>query len=372
MKILILNWRDIKNPKSGGAEIVTMEHAKFWIKKGHQVTWFTSRFKGSKDKEKLERVNIVRRGNFITVYLLAPFFYFFSGYKFDLVIDQIHGLPFFTPLYVRKPKLVLIHEVAREIWDYMFPFPVNRIGKFIEPLYFKLYKNIQFWTDADSTIDDLVKMGIKKKNCIAINCPINNKVLNKLPEKEKNPTFIFVSRVVKMKGIDEVVRAFSYILEDLKDAKLWIVGDGDKKYVNELKETMKSYSISTKVKFFGKVDDNKKLELMQKAHLLLHASVKEGWGLVVIEAASQGTPSVVYNVSGLKDSVINGETGIVIAKNTPSEMGERAIELLNSKEKYVRFQKNGLEWAKSLTWEKATKQSEALLNEVLRSKNEVE
>ena len=131
----------------------------------------------------------------------------------------------------------------------MFPFPVNRIGKFIEPLYFKLYKNIQFWTDADSTIDDLVKMGIKKKNCIAINCPINNKVLNKLPEKEKIQLLFFVSRVVKMKGIDEVVRAFSYILEDLKDARLWIVGDGEKKYVDKLSKHDERLFNFTKVKF---------------------------------------------------------------------------------------------------------------------------
>ena len=78
MHILILNWRDPKNPKSGGAEIVTLEHAKAWVKKGHNVTWFTSKFKGSKDTEKIEGINIVRRGNFLTVFLIAPFFFFLS------------------------------------------------------------------------------------------------------------------------------------------------------------------------------------------------------------------------------------------------------------------------------------------------------
>lgn len=371
MNILILNWRDPKNPKSGGAEIVTMEHTKAWIKKGHSVTWFTSKFSGAKKEEKIDGINIVRRGNFITVYLLAPFFYFFSKKTFDLVIDEIHGLPFFTPLYVKKPKIAFIHEVAGEIWDYMFPFPINKIGKFVEPLYFKLYRNVKFWTDADSTIDDLVKMGIKRINCVAISCPINHKPLETLPKKEKNPTFIFVSRVVKMKGIEDVTRAFFYILKELKDARLWIVGGGDKEYVEELKETIKSYSINSKVKFFGRVDENKKFELMRKAHLLLHASVKEGWGLVVIEAASQATPSVVYNVSGLKDSVKDGKTGVVLKENTSKEMAKEAIELINNKQKYNNLQKNGLGWAKSLTWEDATKRSEALLREVLRSKNKI-
>lgn len=366
MNILILNWRDPKNPKSGGAEIVTMEHAKAWTKKGHSVTWLTSSFGKSKKQETISNVNIVRRGNFLTVYLYAIIYYLFTKNNFDVVIDEIHGLPFFTPFFVKKPKIAFIHEVADEIWDYMYPFPINKIGKIIESFYFKLYGNVKFWTDADSTIDDLVAKGIKRKNCVSINCPISNKSINSLLNKEKIPTFIFVSRVVKMKGIEDVIRAFFYILRDLKEARLWIVGDGEKKYLGELKETMHSFSISTKVKFFGGVSEDKKLELMKKAHLLLHASIKEGWGLVVIEAASQATPSVVYDVSGLKDSVKNDKTGIVLKENNAKEMAREAIQLINNKQKYSNLQKNGLEWAKSLTWKKATKQSLALLEEVRR------
>ncbi len=366
MNILILNWRDTKNPKSGGAEVVTLEHAKAWAKKGHKVTWFSSKFKNSKKEEIIDGVRIVRRGTYLTVFLHAPFFYFFSKQKFDLVIDEIHGIPFFTPLYVRKPKIAFIHEVADEIWDYMYPFPLNKIGKFIEPLYFKLYSKVKFWTDANSTIDDLVKKGINRKRCVAINCPIGNKTLNSLPKKEIKPTFIFVSRVVKMKGIEDVIRAFFYILRELKDANLWIVGDGEKKYVDELKETMRSFSISSKVKFFGFVPNDKKLELMRKAHILLHASIKEGWGLVVVEAASQGTPSVVYNVAGLRDSVKNKETGIVLNENSSKTMAEQALSLLKDKKKYKIFQENSLTWAKSLTWERATKQSLELLAQVYK------
>lgn len=369
MHILILNWRDPKNPKSGGAEQVTMEHAKAWVAGGHKVTWFTSEFENSKKTEKINNINIVRRGNFLTVYLFAPFFYLFSGNKFDFVIDEIHGLPFFTPIYVKKPKIAFIHEVAREIWDYMFPFPVNKFGKVIEPLCFKLYSNTKFWTDADSTIDDLVKYGIRRKNCIAINCPTENKPLINLPKKEKDPTFIFVSRVVKMKGIEEVIRAFFYILRQNRNSKLWIVGDGDRRYVEELKETMRSFSIAPKVKFFGRASEAKKLELMKKAHILLHASIKEGWGLVVIEAASQATPSVVYDVSGLRDSVKNGKTGIVIGENNAKEMAREAIGLLKDRRKYLSFQKNCLAWAKSLTWERATKQSLDLLTQVSKVKS---
>lgn len=364
MNILILNWRDPKNPKSGGAEIVTLEHAKAWIKAGYKVTWFTSKFKNSKTEEFLDGIKIIRAGNFITVYLLAPIFYLFTKNKFDLVIDEIHGLPFFTPLYVRKPKIAFIHEVAGEIWDYMYPFPINIVGKFIEPLYFKFYRNIKFWTDADSTVEDLVKYGINKSNCTVINCPIDRKPLESIPSKEDIPTFIFVSRVVKMKGVEDVIKAFSNIQKELSDAQLWIVGDGDKKYISKLNAIIKSYSIGSRVKFWGRVDENKKFELLKRAHILLHASVKEGWGLVVIEAASQATPSVVYNVAGLKDSVKNGKTGIVLKQNSVEEMAKQSINLLKNKVEYEKLQKNALAYAKSLTWKEATRQSQVLLNEI--------
>src|SRR3989304_3882582 len=130
---------------------------------------------------------------------------------------------------------------------------------------------------------------------------------------------------------------------------------------------MKSFSISPKVRFLGKVSEKKKIELLRKAHILLHASIKEGWGLVVIEAASQATPAVVYNVAGLRDSVKNGKTGIVIKENTGREMAREALDLLKNKKRYQAFQKNALDWAKSLTWDKATKDSLKLIESVVKN-----
>ena len=370
MNILILNWRDIKNPKSGGAEIVTMGHAKAWVGAGHKVTWFTSSYKNALRHEDIEGVNIVRSGNFITVYFLAPFYYLKNKNKIDLVIDEIHGLPFFTPLYVKKSRIAFIHEVAEEIWDYMYPFPINMIGRGIESFFFKFYKNTQFWVPCESTIKDLERYGIKRSSCKKVICAIKNKALDKLPsDKEKLRTFIFVSRVVRMKGIEEVIDAFSNILEVLPDAKLWIVGDGDEGYVNSLRKIIKDKSIDKSVKFFGRVSEEKKLELMRRAHLLLHASVKEGWGLVTVEAASQGTPSVVYNVSGLRDSVLNNLTGIVIDKNSPKKMADESISLIKDEKRYLRLQKGGLKWARSLSWDIAIKESLSLINEVYKKNN---
>src|SRR5579859_7769723 len=141
MNILILNWRDPKNPHAGGAELVTHEHAKAWVKKGNTVTWFTSLYPDAIQEEILDGVQIIRKGSSFTTYLLAPFYYLSHKKPFDVVVDEIHGIPFFTPLYVRKAKIAFIHEVAAEIWDYMYAFPINTLGKLLEPIYFTLYRS---------------------------------------------------------------------------------------------------------------------------------------------------------------------------------------------------------------------------------------
>jgi glycosyltransferase involved in cell wall biosynthesis len=364
MNILILNWRDIKNPLSGGAEIVTLQHAKAWVKAGHTVDWFTSKFPGGKKNEIIEGVNIIRKGNPITLFLHVPLFYLFSNRRYNLVIDEIHGIPFLTPLYVRHKKLVFIHEVAEEIWDYMYSFPINKLGKMIEKVYFKLYKNVIFWTDAESTIKDLQRFGIKRSQCIAIPCPINNDVFLGKIEKEQEPTYIFVSRLVKMKGVEEVLKAFEYIMKQHKKAQLWLVGSGEKQYILSLQNMARSHGIHENVTFFGYVPEDKKLKLMRSAHILLHASVKEGWGLVVLEAASQGTPAVVYNNGSLKEVVKNGKTGIVVKKNISSLLAEEALSLYGDKKRYKDYQENGIAWVKSLKWEDVTKRSLDLISSI--------
>jgi len=361
MHILIFNWRDPKNPQSGGAEIVTLEHAKAWVKKGHCVTWFTSQFPGASEEETIDGVHIIRRGTAFGVYFLTPFYYLKNKNKFDIVIDEIHGLPFFTPLYVKKPKVAFIHEVAAEIWDYMYPFPVNIIGKFLESLCFRFYKSVPFWVVAPSTIKELEQFGINKTQCHIITSSINNNVLTTLPVKEKTITYIFISRLVKMKGIEEIIKAFGFIHKEDQKAQLWIVGSGETTYIQTLKDMVKQYNMQKHVTFWGRVADEEKIALLRRAHIILHASIKEGWGLVIIEAASQATPAVVYNVAGLCDSVKHNHTGIVLTENTPKEMATHALLLIHDKTRYAALQKNCLHWAGSLTWEKATEESLKLL-----------
>ncbi len=360
MKILILNWRDVRHPKSGGAELVTMEHAKGWVTAGNRVTWLTASYPGAKKESIVEGVHFVRRAGTYTVYLYAWIYLILNSRLVDVVVDEVHGFPFFSPLFTRKPVVVFIHEIAGEIWDYMFSFPKNIIGKSLERWYFRLYRHCLFWTDAPSTVNELVDRGIPRSQCVAIPCPIVHpqKIVRK---KEPSPTFLFVSRVVRMKGVEEIIKAFSFIARVQPKANLWIVGAGEQSYIEELKWMMNEYGIKKRVTFFGNVSDAQKFELMARSHLLLHASVKEGWGLVVLEAASVGTPAVVYNVGGLRDVVRDRKTGIVIPDNSPQTMAIQAMQLLTDAKKYKKMQTNARKWAESLTWKDAVGQSLQIL-----------
>lgn len=376
MNILIFNWRDPKNPSAGGAEIVTLAYAKAWIDAGHTVTWFSSYFEGAKESETVDNIKIIRQGSQVFGTQLQGFlWYFFQKHEeFDLVVDEFHGIPFFTPLYVRTKKLAFIHEVTKNVWKFNpWPKPLNLIpyfiGTILEPWIFTLfYSRISFLTVSESTRDDLVAWGISKNRITVIHNGINVSSFNPNSKKEKRKTIIFLGALSTDKGINDVIETFASFHKKDPESQLWMVGNGDQHYVKALKNLSDKLGVRNKVKFWGYVSENKKFGLLTRAHVLINPSVREGWGLVIIEAASQGTPAVVYNVPGLKDSVKDTVTGIIVKKRDPELMADAIYTLLKNKEMYKKYQKNGIAWAKSLTWDKAAKESLRLISKITKEK----
>jgi len=366
MRVLILNWRCPTNPLSGGAEKVTLEHAKVWVKKKHNVIWLSGNYKDGKKNEVINGVQIYRFGNPISIYLLAPFIYWlkFNG-NFDLVIDEIHGIPFLSTLWAWKSKkLAYIHEVAQEIWDEMFPFPINILGKLYEKIYFLFYKNTPFLTGSNSTKKDLMKYGINEKNITVIPHGLFLKPVNKIPEKENVFTLLYVSRLVKMKGIEDAIEIFAQVHEKIPSSKFWIVGSGKDNYVNKLLNIVKQLNIEKAVTFFGFVPEKKKIELYQKSHFLLHTSVREGFGLVVIEANSQGTPVLSYDSPGLRDIVKNGINGFLLNPQKQNLCIEKIISLFNNSSQYKKFQTSSVEFSKQFYWKNITTISYNLIKQL--------
>jgi glycosyltransferase involved in cell wall biosynthesis len=361
-KILILNWRCPKNPLSGGAEMVTLEHAKAWVKNGYDVSWLAGGYKNSKNIETIEGVQLFRFGSPITIYFLAPFIYWFKWRgNFDLVLDEIHGVPFLSPLWAWKSKkIAYIHEVAQEIWDDMLPFPISILGKLYEKVYFFFYRNTPFLTGSNSTKQDLVRYGIEEKSITVIPHGLFLNPVTHVPKKENQLTLLFVGRLVKMKGIEDAIKIFAEIKKKEKEAMFWVVGGGEKNYVSKLHSIVKELGLVSSVIFFGYVDETKKIDLYQRAHFLLHTSVREGFGLVVIEANSQGTPVLAYDTPGLRDVVKHNVNGFIFPCGEFIEIANKCISLFKSQE-YVNLAVSARQSSKEYNWNTITNHSLQLL-----------
>ncbi len=368
MKILILSWRDIKNPLAGGAEISLFEHTKCWKKEGADIIWFSSCFKKAKSEEEIEGIKFIRKGSHYTTHFWAFLFYIRGKFgRIDVIIDSFHFIPFFTPFYVRDKKIriiALINEVAGKLWFCNAAFPLANIGYHIEPIIIKLYRNILFITGSESTKNELVHFSIKIDNIFVIHHGVKVEEISSSIQKESIPTILFLGRISEDKGIKDALKALVLIGREVRDIRFWFVGSEEKngsfgKLVNSVIGS--SQNLKDKIVFFGFVSEKKKFELLKRAWILIHPSKKEGWGLTVIEAASQGTPTVAYKVEGLMDSVINEKTGI-LTNLDPLSLSKEVIKLINNKSLYNSLSSKAITWSNNFSWGKSGKKSWEIIN----------
>lgn len=341
MRILILNWRDIKNPLSGGAEILTHEITKRLVKWGDTVVQFSSIFPNSKLEEKIDGVTIIRQGSpdarklLNSVHYKAYRYYCQNKNQFDVVIDEIHGLPFFTPWYVKGKKIAFICEVAESIWYKIFGPLFGLVGYVVERFYLRfVYKIIPFVTISVSTKIDLENYGIPSSHINLLPMGISRLPKRIKYKKEKQLTIIFVGRLTIAKGIEDALRAFIIISKKYPKANFWIVGRGNEVYEKLLRLYVEKNKLVGCIIFFSFVSEKKKIELMEKAHILIHPSMKEGFGLTIPEAGSVGTPAVAYNVKGLQDIIRHDVSGILTKNNSPEALAEEIIHLYSNEAIY--------------------------------------
>ncbi len=354
--VLILNWRDIAHPRAGGAEKVTHEMARRWVQAGHRVTLFCASFPGARAEEAIDGVRVVRRGRQVTVHLEAYRAYRqrFRG-RCDLIIDEVNTIPFLAPLYAREPVILYSNQLAREVWRYEAPFPLSVAGYMAEPLYLQVYRRTPIMTISRSTERDLRALGLPGPYHI-IPMAIDTQAPERLPSiKSKEPqlTLAFVGRVVPSKRVDHIVEALGLIRRaGHKDARLWIIGAWDQTYRRALDRRIAELGLADHVTFFGHVDADTKERLIAQAHVFVMTSVREGWGLVVTEANVLGTPAVVYDAPGLRDSTRDGETGLVCKSNTPTALARSVVMLYDDVALYTKLREGAWAYARELSWDK--------------------
>jgi glycosyltransferase involved in cell wall biosynthesis len=312
MRILICNWRDPAHPRAGGAEVYTHEVARRWVAAGHKVVWFAAAVDNRPEREELDGISLVRAGTRLSVYREARRFYESVGTAaFDLIIDEVNTRPFMCHLWPgRAPVVALIHQVAREAWFTEMPLPVALAGRyFFEPIWLHQMRHVPTMTVSESSRDSLLGYGMQR--VVVVSEGIDECPSFRPRPKEPQLTLIFVGRQSKNKRPDHALAVHEIVRGRIPNAQLWVVGTGP------MEERLRRQN-RPGVTFFGRLSTDDRNDRVGRAHALLVTSTREGWGLVVDEAAAAGTPAFGYNVGGLSDSI--PAAGGILTEDCPEDL----------------------------------------------------
>lgn len=369
MKILIFNWRDPKHSWAGGGEIYIFEQAKRWIKMGHKVTVFCGEDQEKKltNFEIIDGIKIYRKGGRYSLFFWAIWYYLkVFKEKSDIIIDVANGIPFFTPLFCRLPKICFVYHVHGKQFFYEMPFPLNYIGYLIERFIFPLiYANIPVVAISQTTKKELEGIGFNANKISIVYSGINGQNLKKtLKTKFANPTLLYLGRIKKYKRVDLLVKILPKIIEKVPNARLIIAGWGTEASI--IANLVMKSPLRRKISLMGPVNENEKKLLLSKAWVFVNPSIGEGWSIAVIEANLYGTPAISFKVPGLIESIKDGKTGL-LAKDE-KDLIEKICLFLAKKDLREELTKNAKIWAANFNWNRSAKESLNILKNVRRKK----
>src|SRR5580692_2966055 len=296
-RILFVAWRDLANPVAGGSEVLVDQLASGMLAQGHLVTLLC----GGPVAER--PYHVMRNGGTYSQFLRAPLAYLRNFRDVDLIVEVCNGMPFLAPLWSRRPVLCLVNHVHTDLWPIRFRPPVSTVGRNVERLVMPwAHRRNLFLTVSPSTAENLEQMRVGRDRIRQI-C---NGVVEPDPPTPRSPDPLFVAlgRLTDYKRLDLLLRLWDRV-RPVVGGRLVIAGDGPQRARLEA-------LAGPGVEFTGRVSEQEKHRLLCSAWLLMHPALIEGWGIVVTEAAIRGTPAVAFDVPGLRDSVVNGQTGLLV------------------------------------------------------------
>lgn len=357
MRILVINWQDRTHPQAGGAEVHLHEIFGRIARMGHEVSLLCCGHRDAAPTEVLDDMQVFRVGTRPIFNYTVPFWWYRHGRRMkpDLVVDDINKIPFFTPLYVDRPILALVHHFFGDSIFNEVGWAAGMYVKVFEDRIANVYRRTPICTVSESTKAECLERGFPSANLSIIHNAIDHRRFPmRVADKAARPTIVYFGRLKKYKSVDHIIQALAIVRETIPDAHLEILGTGDER--TELERLVDFHDLSDAVTFHGFVSDADKARMLSAAHVVVNSSIKEGWGITNIEANASGTPVVSANVPGLRDSVRDGVSGLLYPYGNIEVLARTLVRVLVDHPERQRLSEGAVQWASTFTWERSARE----------------
>lgn len=363
MKVLVINWHDWTHPRSGGAEIHLRETFTRLVDAGHRVDLLCAGGEDLPGEERLQGITVIRRGSRATFNWTVPRVYrrVLAKNGYDVIVDDLNKIPFFSPLFADRPVVALVHHLfGGAIFQETNPLFGGYVWFSERPLP-AVYADSPFIAVSPSTAADLAERGVQPERITVIPNGLPEIDVGRLLEipKTQSPLFVYLGRLKRYKRVDLLIDAFARVVVETGDATLVVAGDGDHREALEARAA--ELGLGHRILFPGWVEENEKWHLLREAWALGYTSPKEGWGIVSLEAQRVGTIAIVSDTPGLRDTVVDGETGRVVPHGDVTALAEAMLAAIRLPGERGRMEIAAMERAADFTWKAAAAATERVL-----------
>jgi len=363
-RIHILAWRDLADVEAGGSEVHASKIASLWAQAGIEVTMRSSYAQGSLPESVRDGYRVVRKAGRYLVFprAVASEISGRSGQR-DGLVEIWNGVPFFSPIWARGPRVTWLHHVHEAMWPMVLPPRLARAGQILERhIAPPLYRSTKVITLSESSRSSIInRMKMRPEN-ISVVPPGIDPIFTPGGEKSPSPKIVAVGRLMPSKSFDVLIDAVRRIRKNMP-ASLVIIGDG---YEREaLERRVRDLDADSWCDLPGRVSASELVDHYRSAWVLASASQSEGWGMTITEAAACGTPTVATRIAGHVDAVDDGITGVLVER--PADLSGAIADLLTDSDRRSRMAGAATRWAESFTWEQTAHDTLAVLaQEALR------
>ncbi len=369
MKILAVNWLDLENPQAGGAEIHFFEIFGRLARMGHQVTLISSGWGGAEPGKSIDGIDVRRVGGRHSFALKGrgAVRRALAQDAHDVVVEDINKLPLYLANMTRLPFYAIVPHLFGTTAFREAALPIATLVWLAERPIPRVYRRAAFHAISHSTREDLISRGVPANGIRVIFPGVDADWFtpDETVQRFEVPTFLYVGRLKRYKGIDTVLQALALLRAEGIDVRLEIAGKGNDEH--RLKRIAGDLELGESVEFLGFVGEKEKRTLLRRCWALVFPSMKEGWGIANVEASACGTPAIASNSPGLRESVIDGETGVLVPHGDSRALADAMRRISQSLEAVAAFGRNGRRYAEGLSWDSAAKQTEEHLMETINS-----